>query len=659
MAEPPRDPALAETMHAVETVSVPALAATVASPVPAGVGGLGDTLASISGAPTGPFAATHAHAKAGSIDRYTVGALLGQGGMGEVLSADDHNLDRRVALKRMRGRRAGADVVRFLREAKIQARLDHPAIVPIYEIGRDASGAPFFSMKQLAGQTLDDVLRHAGSAGEQGKLLRKFIDVCLAIDFAHQRGVVHRDLKPANIMLGDFGEVYVLDWGIARVVDDDDPLAVAGDPFVSAGSAAGDDATPSTPLTAVGALVGTPGFMAPEQVRGEVATSACDVYALGCILFELLVGEPLHPRGPAALAHTLEGADRDPLQRAPLREIPPELAAVCVAATAPAAADRPAVRAIAEHLQQFLDGDRDARTRRDLAAQMVSEARAHLAEGSGSARAAAMQKAGRAISLDPASTDATAVIAALLQPRVGELPAEVKASIEQLEQVAVQTQMRGALFACFAYLLVLPVLVWQGVRDWAWFAALAATASMQGVLSVYFLRRPTARPVWVPMIINSLLVALSARLFGPWLLMPALAVGILSGLTAFPTLTDRPWLVTSGVLVGGFAPVVLEAFGVLSPTWGVVNGGVWSHSGVLALSGTTTVVLAVVFNVCILLITGVYARGIARQRRGAVQALEYQSWHLRQMLPNVANANISEQASVGIVCKKKAESGRF
>jgi serine/threonine-protein kinase len=649
MAQPPRDPALAETLHAVETVSVPAMAATLASPVPDGDGGLAATQASISGAPTGPFTATQANGQAGSLDRYTVGAVLGRGGMGEVLSADDHNLDRRVALKRMRGRRSGADVVRFLREAKIQARLDHPAIVPIYEIGRDASGAPFFSMKQLAGQTLDDVLRQAGSAGEHGKLLRKFIDICLAIDFAHQRGVVHRDLKPANIMLGDFGEVYVLDWGIARIVDDDDPLAGGLDVVTVDGDAAEGQATP---LTAAGALVGTPGFMAPEQVRGEVATTACDVYALGCMLFELLVGEPLHPRGPAALAHTLDGADRDPLQRAPLREIPPELAAVCVAATAPVATERPAVRAIAENLQQFLDGDRDARTRRDLAAQMVTEARAHLAEGSGSARAAAMQKAGRAISLDPGSTDATAVIAALLQPRVGELPSEVKASIEQLEQTAIQTQMRGALFACFAYLLVLPVLLWQGVRDWAWFAALAATASMQGLLSMYFLRRPTARPVWVPLIINSVLVALSARLFGPWLLMPALAVGIMSGLTAFPTLTDRPWLVTSGVLMGGFTPVVLEAFGLLSPTWSVVAGGVWSHSGVLALSGTTTIVLAVVFNVCILLITGVYARGIARQRRGAVEALEYQSWHLRQMLPNVASANGGVQRSAGIVCKK-------
>src|SRR5262249_8384685 len=150
--------------------------------------------------------------------------------------------------------------VRFLREARIQARLDHPAIVPVYEHGHDGKGRPYFTMKPLAGVTLETVL----SSGERTlqQLLRAFVDVCNAIEFAHARGVVHRDLKPANIMLGHFGEVHVIDWGVALADED----------------------APEPPEV----IVGTPGYMSPEQLHGELVTSAADVYALGAMLFEIL-----------------------------------------------------------------------------------------------------------------------------------------------------------------------------------------------------------------------------------------------------------------------------------------------------------------------------------------------------------------------------------
>lgn len=632
MAKPsmPRDQAMAATLRdAAVTQADPGLAETAVTTAPrAAAAGLDGRLA------LGEARAT--------MSRYTLGDLLGRGGMGEVHSADDHNLDRRVALKRMRGQRSAADAARFLREAKIQARLDHPAIVPIYEIGYDADGAPFFSMKQLTGQALDAVLRQPVL---DGKLLRKFVDICLAVDFAHQRGVVHRDLKPSNIMLGDFGEVYVLDWGIARLLDGTDPLATTGelewgqsDVEAAFAAAARAEATP-TQLTATGALVGTPGFMAPEQLLGVPASTASDAYALGCILFELLAGEPLHPLGTAALSHTLVGDDCDPAVRAPQREIAPELASLCVAMTHREPATRPSARVIAERLQDFLDGDRDLKTRHALAAQMVAEAQAHVLEGTGEARAAAMRKAARAISLNPDATDATAVIATLLQPPQGALPPQLKASVERLEQVEIGNQTRGALLACLPYLMVLPVLLWQGVTDWSWFALLSGTATLQAVFAVYFLRNPAARPVWAPIIVNMLFIGLSARIFGPWLLMPTLAVGIISGLSAFPPLMDRPWLVSGSVLVGAATPIVLEALGVLAPTWQFFDGGVALRSGVLQLGGTSTLVLIITLNVVMILITGMYSRAIARQRRRAVEALEYQSWHLRQMLPTVANAH--------------------
>src|SRR5688572_14775171 len=140
---------------------------------------------------------------------YTVRDVIGRGGMGEVLVADDLRIGREVAYKRMLSESSStAGLSRFLREARIQARLDHPAIVPVYELSTDDEGRPYFTMKRVTGMTLAQRL---AAGGVTNRLLRAFAEVCLAIEYAHARGVVHRDLKPSNIMLGKYGEVYVLD----------------------------------------------------------------------------------------------------------------------------------------------------------------------------------------------------------------------------------------------------------------------------------------------------------------------------------------------------------------------------------------------------------------------------------------------------------------
>src|SRR5690348_4107498 len=147
---------------------------------------------------------------------YDLGGVLGRGGMGEVIEAHDRRIDREIAVKRLRGDQPSEEAVaRFLREAKIQARLDHPAIVPVHELGTDDRGLPYFTMKRLEGVTL--AARIAARA-PLPELLRAFVDVCFAVERAHERGIVHRDLKPANIMVGRYGDVYVLDWGVARVL---------------------------------------------------------------------------------------------------------------------------------------------------------------------------------------------------------------------------------------------------------------------------------------------------------------------------------------------------------------------------------------------------------------------------------------------------------
>ena len=317
---------------------------------------------------------------------YTLHAVIGRGGMGEVIAGRDQRIGRDVAIKRMRtARPSGEEVARFLREARIQARLDHPAIVPVHELGYDDDGRPYFTMKRLAGTTMAEVLaRPAGLAAgaETRRLLRAFVDVCLAIDLAHAREVVHRDLKPANIMLGDYGEVYVLDWGVARV------LGEQRDSFRDIDSLDGHAGDDGPAATQAGAVLGTPGYMAPEQARGDRVGTPADVYALGAILFEILAGESLHPRiATHAIASTLGVAVTGPAARAPAREVPPELDAACTAALAADPARRPTARALGDAVQHYLDGDRDVERRRALARDQLAAARAALDAGDPSRRA--------------------------------------------------------------------------------------------------------------------------------------------------------------------------------------------------------------------------------------------------------------------------------
>ena len=161
--------------------------------------------------------------------RYAIRHVLGQGGMGEVMLAYDEQIGREVAVKRIRSEHPSPEELsRFLREARVQGRLEHPAVVPVHDLVYDATGKPFFVMKRLTGTDMHVLLGRLRAGDEpdepatRRKLLRAFADVCLAVEFAHSSSIIHRDLKPANVMLGDFGEVYILDWGVARAVTDGD-----------------------------------------------------------------------------------------------------------------------------------------------------------------------------------------------------------------------------------------------------------------------------------------------------------------------------------------------------------------------------------------------------------------------------------------------------
>lgn len=215
--------------------------------------------------------------------RYEPLEPVGRGGMGTVYRALDRELGREVAIKVIGSAHPDA-VRRMLREARVIARLEHPGIVPVHDVGSLPDGRVFYAMRLVRGTRLDEEMRSGRPLPE---LLRIFERVCDAVAFAHAHGVIHRDLKPENVMVGPFGEVLVMDWGVAKVLVD--VLAEeAGAPAPGDGGMEAD--VPEAGTTDHGTVLGTPGFMAPEQARGEVAgiDERADVHALGAILRELM-----------------------------------------------------------------------------------------------------------------------------------------------------------------------------------------------------------------------------------------------------------------------------------------------------------------------------------------------------------------------------------
>ncbi len=226
--------------------------------------------------------------------RYEVLRPHARGGLGLLSVARDAELGREVALKEMLDQVADdpASRDRFVREAEVTGGLEHPGIVPVYGLGRYADGRPYYAMRFVRGETLEDAIKklHAGEEGYTLRgLLTRFVAVCNAVAYAHSRGVIHRDIKPANIMLGSFGETLVVDWGLAKVVGRS--TGSKGDmPAEGTLQVTGGDGR----ATRAGSLLGTPQFMSPEQARGEVdtLTPATDVYSLGATLYCLLTGGP-------------------------------------------------------------------------------------------------------------------------------------------------------------------------------------------------------------------------------------------------------------------------------------------------------------------------------------------------------------------------------
>ena len=561
--------------------------------------------------------------------RYRLGRRIGKGGMGEVIAARDEQVGRDVAIKRMRSAAPPErSIQRFLREASIQGRLEHPAIVPVHELGHDEDGLPFFVMKKLSGTTLGRILADPALRARVGqqRVLRAFAEVCLAIELAHVRGIVHRDLKPDNILLGDFGEVYILDWGVAKVIGEDDD-----------GEFADLSSDNDEHATRAGTAIGTPGYMAPEQARGEPDVDGrADIYALGCVLFEILTGEPLHPPRGATTQRTTDEVDARPSLRAAGRGIAPELDALCAGATIAAREDRiQTARELGDRVQRYLDGDRDLARRRDLARDHLAHAQAAFATGDGDdLRRTAMREAAAALALDPALDGAAALVGRLMLDPPRTTPREVDEAIAADEVRTVRADARAGVWGLISCLAFTPLLWWIAPHASRHVAAFSAALVLSGVLYLSAFRGSRARPELI-IVGNTVLIAILARMYSPLFIAPGVASVLAMAMCSTPRLS----LLGSAGAVGALfisaaiGPLVLERLGVLSQTMSIDTAGVLLRAPAIAPPEGPAVLVGALYATGLMIGATAMASAMRRRTRAAHHRLHLQAWQLRQLVP--------------------------
>lgn len=600
----------------------------------------------------GPFAAH---------TRYRDLGLLGRGGMGEVRLCRDERIGRNIALKVIRKSRASRarPRARFEREAKIQGQLEHPAVVPVYDLGEGVDGRTYFTMKQVEGRSLDEVIKASRDGDAEilaeyprQRLLEAFVRVCLTVEYIHERGVLHRDLKPSNVMLGKFGEVYLLDWGLAKLLSadspDDDPDEVPSGGDTSAPTIASEEGQ-----TAAGELMGTPGYMAPEQLDGGVrpVDVRADIYGLGAVLFELLTLSPLHPRGNVQrlIGSTIRGADARCNERVPEAAVAPELEEICIKATADDPDDRYcSARELHDAVVAYVHGERDLELRAQIAmtwAERAAETAAKVLDGDHdpTLRSEALEQASRALALDPDHAGARDTILRLMLEPPRHPPPQARAHLDQADLEAERTAARGGVIGFAAWLLFVPAVMALGIRDWTMMSVLLVVTA--GALLVSWLGgRDNASSRWHRPIAFALGMAglvLVGRLFGPLLIVPGLAATTAASFCMHARGRRRLLylLVAAGVVV---VPLGLEWAGVLDPSYVFAGDRIIVAPNLTHIPKTATLTFLILVTTAAIVVPPLLLARTRDGLRDAERDLAIHAWQMEQLLPKATRADLSE-----------------
>ena len=595
---------------------------------------------------------------AAELDRYSDAGLIGAGGMGEVRAADDRATGRTVAVKTVRADQLGPVALRrFAREARIQAQLEHPSIVPVYDVGVDTSGALYFTMKRIRGESLARVFERLVAGDDEAavrysrrRLLAVLVQVALTVEYAHQRGVLHRDLKPSNIMLGEFGEVYVLDWGLADVRDSE-PLTAAAMPAGVASwlAAAQLPLVDSSvrPDTASGSMLGTPGFAAPELIDhgSRVLDERADVYALGAILYEALTRERLHRGGMLGevLGSTMSLDGARPSERA--ADVPPELDALCYRATRRDPDDRlPSAAAFARAIEAYLDGDRDLAERRRLADSRAAAAAATFAaardtDDDTAARAAALRDVTTALGLDPEHAPARTTLVALLTTPPRGADAAIAAAHAPAALRSFRVAARTAMLALSTYLLYVPLVVWMGIRrPWVLATMAAAICTVIGVTYHYYRNPPRdLRLPWLHLAASFVALTTGTWVIGPFMLLPTVVIA--TGTVYLAAFDERRMvLVIATMLAAVFLPFALQLAGALPASYVFADNSITLLPGMTDLPAVPTITFLLVTHAVVIGAALAFVRSLRRNALDAERRLQVQAWQLAQIVPDDTRA---------------------
>ena len=592
--------------------------------------------------------------------RFSPEQMIAVGGMGELRRHRDALLEREVVVKSIRRDQRSDDKTqqRFVREARIQAGLQHPCIVPVYDAGNLDRRDAYFTMAHIGGKTLHHVLERLRardpktiSSFSRRHLLDAFCRVCLAVAFAHDRGVIHRDLKPENVMLGEYGEVYILDWGVAkredrgargtsrRTLDEADALPRAGRDD-------DDDEHEVEVLTASGATLGTLEYMAPEQYLGSHSLDErSDVYALGAILYEIL-GDRWFREAPSRgdLVRLVWRETLRPLDRPRPEGASPELDAVWRKATSTKPRERfQSVRELHEAIVGHLDAEREVVRSREKGLALAREAALELETAGGSPveaearRGRALRSLGRALAVDPSQADALEALVNDLLEHPAEAAPEVESEILAAEHtIALRAfRLNVVIYAVWLGFLMVGYL-FLGALDRTALAAMAALVlALFGFnLWAWHRRRYERRHMRIMMALGFGAVSISASLLGPLVLLPSLATTMFA-VFAVTMRSDRRArgvamaLSAAAVLV----PALLQLAGILPDSYLFEDGKIVIVPHLVSLPPHLAPVLLTAIAVLTVLFANLGTAQVVGELSRSERAALTQAYRLRQLLP--------------------------